>query len=214
MAGNCPHGDGNSVRWTGYVALVVVVLFFSGVFSECTGLMSCLDFTVLNGSFGKIAENFTFIGKGGSGARHGFLFALSLIPGIMLALGVVEVAERLDALRAAQRLLTPLMRPLMGLPGIAGLALISSLQSSDAGAAMTRELSEKGLITEAEKVIFAAFQFSSGSSITVYLSMGLALFPYLSVSHLVPLGVILFYKIVGMNMMRLYLRMVTKKAEA
>ena len=214
MAGNCPHGDGNSVRWTGYVALVVVVLFFSGVFSECTGLMSCLDFTVLNGSFGKIAENFTFIGKGGSGARHGFLFALSLIPGIMLALGVVEVAERLDALRAAQRLLTPLMRPLMGLPGIAGLALISSLQSSDAGAAMTRELSEKGLITEAEKVIFAAFQFSSGSSITVYLSMGLALFPFLSVSHLVPLGVILFYKIVGMNMMRLYLRMVTKKAEA
>ena len=214
MAGNCPRGDGNSVRWTGYVALVVVVLFFSGVFSECTGLMSCLDFTVLNGSFGKIAENFTFIGKGGSGARHGFLFALSLIPGIMLALGVVEVAERLDALRAAQRLLTPLMRPLMGLPGIAGLALISSLQSSDAGAAMTRELSEKGLITEAEKVIFASFQFSSGSSITVYLSMGLALFPYLSVSHLVPLGVILFYKIVGMNMMRLYLRMVTKKAEA
>ena len=214
MAGNCPRGDGNSVRWTGYVALVVVVLFFSGVFSECTGLMSCLDFTVLNGSFGKIAENFTFIGKGGSGARHGFLFALSLIPGIMLALGVVEVAERLDALRAAQRLLTPLMRPLMGLPGIAGLALISSLQSSDAGAAMTRELSEKGLITEAEKVIFAAFQFSSGSSITVYLSMGLALFPYLSVSHLVPLGVILFYKVVGMNLMRLYLRMVTKKAEA
>ena len=214
MAGNCPRGDGNSVRWTGYVALVVVVLFFSGVFSECTGLMSCLDFTVLNGSFGKIAENFTFIGKGGSGARHGFLFALSLIPGIMLALGVVEVAERLDALRAAQRLLTPLMRPLMGLPGIAGLALISSLQSSDAGAAMTRELSEKGLISEAEKVIFAAFQFSSGSSITVYLSMGLALFPYLSVSHLVPLGVILFYKIVGMNIMRLYLRMVTKKAEA
>jgi nucleoside recognition membrane protein YjiH len=213
MAENLAPADGSPVRWTGYVALVFVVLFFSGAFSECTGLLSCLDFTVLNGSFGKIAEGFTFMGKGGSGARHGFLFALSLVPGIMLALGVVEVAERLDALRAAQRLLTPLMRPLMGLPGIAGLALISSLQSSDAGAAMTRELSEKGLLTEAEKVIFAAFQFSSGSSITVYLSMGLALFPFLSVSHLVPLGVILFYKIVGMNLMRLYLRMVTKKAE-
>ena len=132
----------------------------------------------------------------------------------MLALGVVEVAERLDALRAAQRLLTPLMRPLMGLPGIAGLALISSMQSSDAGAAMTRELSEKGLISEAEKVIFAAFQYSSGSSITVYLSMGIALFPYLSVSHLVPLGVILFYKIVGMNLMRLYLHIVTRKEAA
>ena len=206
--------DDRPVRWTGYVSLIVVVLFFSGAFSEYTGLMSCLDFTVLNGSFGKIADSFTFMGKGGSGARHGFLFALSLVPGIMLALGVVEVAERLDALRAAQRMLTPLMRPLMGLPGIAGLALISSLQSSDAGAAMTRELSEKGLISETEKVIFAAFQFSSGSSITVYLSMGLALFPYLSVSHLVPLGVILFYKVLGMNLMRLYLRMAARKEEA
>ena len=214
MAEKLAPVDESPVRWTGYVALVVVVLFFSGAFSECTGLLSCLDFTVLNGSFGKIAEGFTFMGKDGSGARHGFLFALSLVPGIMLALGVVEVAERLDALRAAQRLLTPLMRPPMGLPGIAGLALISSMQSSDAGAAMTRELSEKGLISEAEKVIFAAFQYSSGSSITVYLSMGIALFPYLSVSHLVPLGVILFYKIVGMNLMRLYLHIVTRKEAA
>ena len=62
--------------------------------------------------------------------------------------------------------------------------------------------------------IFAAFQYSSGSSITVYLSMGIALFPYLSVSHLVPLGVILFYKIVGMNLMRLYLHMLTRKEAA
>lgn len=209
-----PHTDSRPVRWTGYAALVAVALFFSGAFSECTGLLSCLDFTVLNGSFGTIAENLGFTGQGGSGARHGFLFALSLVPGIMLALGVVEVAERLDALRAAQRLLTPLMRPLMGLPGIAGLALISSMQSSDAGAAMTRELADQGLISETEKVIFAAFQYSSGSSITVYLSMGVALFPYLSVSHLVPLGVILFYKVVGMNLMRLYLRMVAPKEAA
>ena len=77
-----------------------------------------------------------------------------------------------------------------------------------------KELSEKGLITDAEKTIFAAFQYSSGSCITVYLSMGIALFPYLSVSHLVPLGVILFYKIVGMNLMRLYLHMVTRKEAA
>ena len=79
---------------------------------------------------------------------------------------------------------------------------------------MTRELSEKGLLTETEKVIFAAFQYSSGSSITVYLSMGIALFPYLSVSHLVPLGVILFYKVVGMNLMRLYLHLVARKEVA
>lgn len=212
MVDHYPHTENRPVRWTGYAALVTVILFFSGAFSECTGLLSCLDFTVLNGTFGKIAKEFSFMGKGGSGARHGFLFALSLVPGIMLALGVVEVAERLDALRAAQRLLTPLMRPLMGLPGVAGLALISSMQSSDAGAAMTRDLFDKGLISETERIVFAAFQYSSGSSITVYLSMGVALFPYLSVSHLVPLGVILFYKVLGMNLMRLYLRMVSVKA--
>lgn len=166
---------------------------------------------MLSGSFGRIAEEFTFLGKGGSGARYGFLFALSLIPGIMLALGVVEVAERLQALRAAERLLTPLLKPLLGLPGEAGLALISSLQSSDAGAVMTRDLYDKGLINEKEKTLFTAFQFSSASSITVYLSMGSVLFPFLTVPHLLPLGVILFYKVVGTNLMRLYLHLMNFK---
>lgn len=194
-----------------YAALVLTILFFSGAFSDAPGFLRCLDFSLLSGSFGKIAEEFTFLGKGGDGARYGFLFALSLVPGIMLALSVVEAAERMDALRAGQKLLTPLMRPLLGLPGAAALALISSLQSSDAGAAMTRSLSEQGLITEKEKTLFAAFQFCSASSVTVYLSMGVALFPFLSVPHLLPLGVILFYKVAGTGFMRLYLRAVEKK---
>ena len=132
----------------------------------------------------------------------------------MLALGVVEMAERMQALHAAQKLLTPLMKPLLGLPGAAGLALISSLQSSDAGAAMTKDLHDKGLITEKEKTVFAAFQFSSASSVTVYLSMGVALFPFLAVPHLLPLGVILFYKVAGTNLMRLYLRLAERNREA
>lgn len=206
------HGR-QSLPWSAYAALVLTILFFSGALAGAPGVLSCLDFSVVSGSFGKIAGEFTFLGSGGSGARYGFLFALSLVPGIMLALGVVEVAERLQALRAAQRLLTPLLKPLLGLPGAAGLALISSLQSSDAGAAMTRELHDNGLITEKEKNVFAAFQFSSASSITVYLSMGVALFPFLSVSHLIPLGVILFYKVVGTNLMRLYLYLVERKKE-
>lgn len=164
-----------------------------------------MDFTTLNGMYGTISEKINFLGKGGFGAMYGFLFAFSLIPGIMLALGIVEVAEKLDALRAAQKLLTPVMRPLLGLPGSAGLALITCLQSSDAGAAMTKDLYDKNLITDKERLIFSVFQFSSGSSITVYLSMGVTLFPFLSVSHLIPLGVILFYKVVGTNIMRLYL---------
>ena len=211
MSEQCKLTDAEPVPWTGYATLIIVTLFFSGAFSECPPFLSWLDFSVLNGSFGTIAGNDIFLGKAGTGARHGFLLAFSLVPGIMLALGVVDLAASLGALHAAQKLFTPLMRPLMGLPGIAGLALISSLQSSDAGAAMTKELSDKGLITETEKLIFAAFQFSSGASITVYLSMGIALFPLLSVSHLAPLGVILFYKVAGMNLMRFYLRLTSLK---
>jgi nucleoside recognition membrane protein YjiH len=50
-----------------------------------------------------------------------------------------------------------------------------------------------------------AFQFSAGSSITVYLTASSAFIPALEVSYLVPLAVILFYKVVGTNLMRLYL---------
>ncbi|HJD97555.1 nucleoside recognition domain-containing protein [Mailhella massiliensis] len=203
--------DNAPLPWSAYAALILTILFFSGAFAHAPGGLPCLDFSHLCGSFGKIAEEFTFLGKGGSGARYGFLFALSLVPGIMLALGVVEAAERMGALRAGEKLLTPLMRPLLGLPGSAALALISSLQSSDAGAAMTRELSEQGLLSEKEKTLFAAFQFCSASSVTVYLSMGVALFPFLSVPQLLPLGVILFYKVAGINIMRLYLRLAEKK---
>lgn len=188
-----------------YVALILGILFFSGIFAGQGGAFAWLDFSNLVGSFGDIFAEINFVGTGGFGARHGFLFALSLIPGIMLAMGAVSVAEHLQALLAAKRLLTPLLKPLMGLPGISGLALVTSLQSSDAGAAMTRELYQNNLITEKEKTVFAAFQFSAASSITVYLSMGSALFALISVPHLLPLCVILFYKIVGTNLMRLYL---------
>lgn len=193
------------VAWYSYVILLLVIMFFSGVLKSSDSWWGFIDFTTLNGMYGTIAEQSNFLGKGGFGAMYGFLFAFSLIPGIMLALGIVEVAERLDALRAAQKLLTPVLRPLLGLPGAAGLALITCLQSSDAGAAMTKELYDQNLLTEKERLIFAAFQFSSGSTITVYLSMGVSLFPFLSVSHLIPLAVILFYKAVGTNLMRLYL---------
>ncbi len=209
-----PRSADHALPLRAYVALALTVVFFSGALAGAPGALGCLDFTTVSGSFGHIAGEFTFLGKGGGGARYGFLFALSLVPGIMLALGVVEMAERMQALHAAQKLLPPLMKPLLGLPGAAGLALISSLQSSDAGAAMTKDLHDKGLITEKEKTVFAAFQFSSASSVTVYLSMGVALFPFLAVPHLLPLGVILFYKVAGTNLMRLYLRLAERNREA
>lgn len=56
----------------------------------------------------------------------------------MFALGMIEVLAHYGALRAAQFLMTPLLKPLLGLPGLTGLALITDLQSTDAGAVSRR----------------------------------------------------------------------------
>jgi nucleoside recognition membrane protein YjiH len=59
------------------------------------------------------------------------MFTLTLIPTVMFALGLIQVAESLGALQAAERLFRPILRPFMGIPGVAGLAFVSSFTSSD-----------------------------------------------------------------------------------
>jgi nucleoside recognition membrane protein YjiH len=192
-----------------YVAFLLIICLLSGILGAFENWLAIFDFSKLLGQFGITGDRGPIaLGPGGTGVRHGFLFALSLIPTVMLALAFVEVAEHFGALRAARRILTPLMRPLLGLPGEAGLTLITSLQSSDGGGAMTRELYDAGWITDRERSILGAFQFSAGSAITVYLTASSAFIPALRVSYLVPLAVILFYKVIGTNLMRLYLAMV------
>lgn len=208
-----PAGSGLKVPFFGYVALIFAIIFFSGIFASSQGWVSALDFNVINGKFGQMAAKSTFTGKGGAGARDGFLFALSLFPAVMLALGIVEIVDHLGGLKAAQKLMTPILRPLLGIPGIAGLALVSSLQSTDAGAGMTRQLREENHVTENEKTIFAAFQFSGGGTITNYLSSGAALFSFLTVPIIVPLIIIFIFKCVGANLMRLYLVKMDKGAD-
>ena len=150
------------ITWISYVALLFAIIFFSGIFAAHKGAISALDFNTIAGKFGVIKEfGKTFLGSAGTGARAGFLFALSLIPVTMLAMGVVEIIDQLGGLRAAQKLLTPLLKPLMGLPGATGLALITSMQSSDAGAGLTRGLKDAGIINEKERIIFAQFRVSS-----------------------------------------------------
>lgn len=207
-----------TVRWYGYIVLILTILFFSGVFSSAEGPIKALDFTNISGSFGSLGEitedagtlASDFRGTGGSGARDAWLFALTLVPAVMLALGVMKVVEYLDGLRAAQKLLTPLLMPLMGIPGICGLTLIASLQSTDAGASMTAELAQEGMIDEKQKTIFACFQFSAGATLTNYLSSCAALFPFLSVPIIIPLVVVFVFKIFGANMTRIYLNKVCK----
>ncbi|GAB5072902.1 hypothetical protein SedNR2807_30880 [Citrobacter sedlakii] len=152
----------------------------------------------------------------------GFLFALGLIPAVMFALGMINVLEHYGALRAARRLLTPLLRPLLGIPGNTGLAMIGSLQSTDVGASLTRNLSDEGQITEKEKDIFAMFQFSAGAMITNFFSSGAILFtlmamdgtPAVPTSIGVCIMVMFVMKIFGANLMRLILTFSGKKAPA
>ena len=128
-----------------YIALLAALVFFSGIFYKIDGYkwLGALDFTTLAGAFGQISGK-TFVGSGGIGARLGFLFALSLVPTVMLALGILEIVTYYGAIRAAQKLMTPLLYPILGIPGRTGLALITDLQSTDAGAALTKGLAEPG----------------------------------------------------------------------
>lgn len=190
-----------------YLSLILVIIFFSGIcraFPEYPWL-EAFDYSSLLGKFGTIGDTGdTFVGKGEISVRTAFIFTISIIPGIILALGAVSVAAYFGALEAARTILTPLLKPLLGLNGKAVLALIGSLQSSDAGAVLTAELYEKKLISYKERSIFTAFQFSSASSITVFLTGIPAVAASLQCPLLLPLGVIFLFKFFGTNLMRIY----------
>lgn len=209
--------DQKRVTWVSYVALFVAIVIFSGFFAKATEWWKVFDFTTLLGAFGKIkgAEaTFEFRGAGGFGARDGFLFSLSLAPAVVLALGIVGIVEGLGGLTAAERMMNPLFRPLVGLPGIVGLAFITSLQSTDGSAAMAKQLYDSNEITDRERTIFAQLMFSADGTITNYFSSGAALFAFLTVPIIIPLVVQFVFKVVGANIMRIILAFADKKAAA
>ncbi|MBV8043054.1 nucleoside recognition domain-containing protein [Pluralibacter sp.] len=204
--------DTERVGLKGYLSFFLTIIFFSGVFSGSDGWWRVFDFTVLNGSFGHIANSLdkaalTFRGTGGAGAKDGFLFALELAPSVILSLGIIAITDGLGGLRAAQQLMTPVLKPLLGIPGICSLALIANLQNTDAAAGMTKELAQDGEITERDKVIFVAYQTSGSAIITNYFSSGVAVFAFLGTSVIVPLAVILVFKFIGANLLRLWINL-------
>lgn len=202
------------VTWVGYAAFFLAIVLFSGIFSTADSWLRVFDFNMLNGSFGKIEgveKAFTFRGAGGSGARDGFLFSLELIPAVILALGIVNVVDGLGGLKAAQKLMTPLLKPLLGVPGISALANIANMQSTDAAAGMVKELVDNGEVTDEERSIIVAYQTSASAFITNYFSSGAAVFAFLTVPIIVPLIVMLVFKIIGANLMRLYLKTAYRK---
>ena len=207
-----------------YISFALAVAFFSGLLitDQWWGIF---DYTVLLGDFGSVVAKVTenggelstvmsnFRGKGGSGAIDGFMFALALVPTIMLATAMIAVFEHYGALNAAERLLNPILRPLLGLPGCCSLALIASLQSTDAGAVLTRTLKESGEINERETLTFATFQMTADAAIGNFLSSGVVFFSLRAADGalVVPttigvcLGIILLGKVFSANLMRLVL---------
>ena len=200
------------VPWYGYAAFLVAVLMFSGLFSSADGPLKALDFNVLCGSFGNISADkaMNFRGAGGSGAKDGFIFALTLIPAVILALGLVNVIDGLGGLKAAEKIMTPILKPLLGVPGITALANIANMQSTDAAAGMVKELKDNDEITDKERSIIIAYQTSGSATITNYFSSGAAAFAFITAPIILPIIVIFVLKIVGANLMRLYLKFVYK----
>ena len=197
-----------------YISLFFAVCFFSGVFYKMPDAyrwLGAFDFTTLIGKFGSVSGAATFVGKGGLSARAGFLFALSLVPGVMLALGLLEVLSHYGALKAAQKLMTPLLRPILGAPGITGLALITDLQSTDAGAALTKGLVDSGKITKENLIVIAGWQYAGAGLINNYFSIASALFMAFLVPVWIPLVVMFCLKFVGGVFVRFCLKTLYKK---
>lgn len=198
-----------------YLALIIAILFFSGLFYKVDGLkwLGAFDFTTLGGSFGTMKDpaSNTFLGSGGLSAKAGFLFALSLTPTVMLALGVLEIFTHYGAIRAAHKLLTPLLKPLMGLPGRCGLALITDLQSTDAGAALTKEMYDQNQVTKKDVVVMSAWQYSGAGLINNYFAIGSALFASMTLPVIIPLALMFVLKFVGAAITRFVLSSVYKK---
>lgn len=198
-----------------FISLAAAILFFSGIMTGFDGMkwLSAFDFSTLIGKFGtvKTLGKDTFVGTGGLGARGGFMFALSLVPSVMLAIGCLEVLSHYGAIKAAHKLLTPLLRPLLGVPGLTGLALITDLQSTDAGAALTKELYDQDLITKKELTIIGSWQYSGAGLINNYFAIGSALFSYLTVPLLVPFLLMFIFKFVGAMFVRFVLNTVYKE---
>ena len=197
-----------------YISLFFAVCFFSGIFykmPEAYRWLGAFDFTTLIGKFGSISGTASFVGSGGTSARAGFLFALSLVPGVMLALGLLEVLSYYGALKAAQKLMTPLLKPILGVPGVTGLALITDLQSTDAGAALTKGLLDTGKIDKKNLVVMSAWQYAGAGLINNYFSIASALFFAFVVPVWIPLVIMFCLKFVGGVFVRVCLTTFYKK---
>lgn len=195
-----------------WIALAALVVVLSGIFQRSDGPLQVLGFTNLCGKFGAIGDTgANFIGKGGTGARDGFMAGLNLISSVMFFCGLLNVFQDLGAFEAASILFNPILKPLLGIPGSAGVAFISSFTGSDVAAVMTRELVQDGKMTDDERTIFTSYQYAGSAVINNTITGGA---PLLAISPIAlgPIILIQFVcKMIGANVVRLILAIHTKK---
>lgn len=194
------------VTWKGWLSLAFLIICFSGVFAHQDNFLRAFDFTALLGQFGHAeGAKVSLQGTGGFGAREAFALALTMVPTTMVAQGLIEVCEHLGALIAAGKLFQPFFKRLLGVPGVVGLAFVSSFTTSDVAAFMTKNMAEEKLINDDHRTIFAAYQYAGSATINNTIGSGAALLPI----SLLPVGLIIalivVVKFIGANIVRAYL---------
>lgn len=194
-----------------WISLIVLIIVLSGAFRTSDSPLKVLDFTNLCGNFGIIGDTgANFIGKGGTGAKDGFMAGLNLIPAVMFFCGLLGVFEQLGAFKASDILFRPVLKPILGIPGKCGVAFISSFTGSDVAAVMTKDLAEAGDISDDERTIFVAYQYAGSACINNTITGGAPLVAICPVA-LGPVIVIEFVcKMIGANLMRLVLKFAKK----
>ena len=108
-------------------------------------------------------------------------------------------------------LANPLLKPILGVPGYTGLALITDLQSTDGGAAITRALHDEGRITTKNLVTICAWQYTGAGCVSNYYSTVSGLFTLFTVKVWIPMALILVLKFVGGALIRTILSTVYRK---
>lgn len=194
----------------GYIALFLFIISLSGLLKDIP-VIQVFDFNNMLGAFGVVkgAEG-SFQGAGGFGAKEGFMVAFAQIPLVMFAMGIVAVVTHYKALLAAQTIFTPLLRPCLGIPGVAGLTFVTNLNTSDGAAIMTADLSNNGYLTEDERTIFVGYQLPASGMIVATVTL-IAMAPDLLVSPAFVFAVLLVMKFVSGNLVRLFLALSGKK---
>ena len=211
--------ENERVGFKGWFALTFLVCLFSGIFNEAEGPLKALDILNLTGVFGRISTTSTgaavnFQGIAGTGAKAGFLVALGLIPGICLAVAFVGIAEEMGAMKAAQKVFNPLLKPLMGLNGDCGVALVASLNSSDVGSVMTRQLYEDRKITDTQRTIFIAYQYPGSALVFNVINSCGVILPIIPISLGLSIVVLFVVKVIGANIVRLYFFLTKSRRES